>query len=271
MYSPNSPRSERFSKFHTDIDEIDLKNEQLIIRGKNLCDEMIGEMDFIDTIYHTLLNKIPDAKEKKLLSASLTSIHAGHQVAPPTIHAARVAASTGASVTQSMIAGWASSGILHLGAINPTMREYLKLEKIVRPDKVYEDTRKIAGKKIKKHEMVFGFGHPYMKKDPRPDALRKLVSELEYETKYIIMHDAIRDEIYERKKKYSNVDGINAAIFLSLGFSPEDGEGLFQIGRGIGMLAHVVEEKSKKPWYAWGTLIAKNVIEGLEEEIQKNG
>ena len=263
-----SSREERFAEFYTEIDEIDMENEQLIIRGKNLC-EMINEMDIIDATYHTLLGKELSEVEKRLLNASLVSIHVGHQVYPPTIHAPRMAASTGAGVAQCLAAGFASSGELHLGAIKNTMNQYKSIETILGSSNFYDGTRKIVGEKIDLHEMIFGFGHPYMNRDPRPDALRALISKLGYETKYIIMHDAIRDELYEKKGRFSNVDGINGALLLSMGFEPEHGEGLFLISRGIGMLAHIAEEYKRPFWSAWGSLVARN-MPGMKEKLERD-
>ena len=261
----DSPRDERFAAFSTEIDTVDFQKERLLIRGKDLCD-LIGEGDFSSAIYHTLLNKSPSDVEKKLLNASLTSIHVGHQAIPPTIHAARVAASTRAEVSQCLAAGLCSSGKLHLGAIRQVMEQYISIEEWFDGGNVYDFTRNYVGAKLDGSEMLFGFGHPYMKKDPRPEALRDLVDKLGYVTDYIIMHDAIRDELYDRKGKSSNVDGINGAILLSLGFSPVHGEGLFLISRMIGALAHIDEEYKRPIWSAWGSLIARNNIPGLKEE-----
>ena len=256
-------REKRFSKFHTDIDYLDLKNEQLVIRGKNLV-SMVREMDFTDSIYHTLLQKTPTAIEKRLLNASMVSFHTGFQAYPPTILFPRIAISTGASVTQALAAGYASSGELHLGAIENAMKEYLSLERRVGED-VYADTRELSRKKINRHQMLFGFGHPLLKQDPRPAVLREVTLKCGYESKYLTMYDAIRDELYALKHKYPNIDGINGAILLSLGFKPEHGVGLFLLSRTVGMLAHISEELKRPAWSAWSSLIAR-YIPGMEEK-----
>lgn len=262
-----STRKERFSEFHTDIDEVDLKKEELIVRGVKLTD-MIAQMDFTDAIYHTLLHKKPSEVEKRLLNASMVSIHTGYQAYPPSIMFPRIAISTGASVTQAMAAGYCSSGDLHLGAIGRTMEAYVTLDRLI-IDNVYKETRKLVRRKLESHEMLFGFGHPLLKKDPRPDALREFARSLNYDSIYLMMYDAIVDELYEQKHKHANVDGINGAILLSLGFKPEHGTGLFLISRSIGMLAHISEELQRPAWYAWSSLVARN-IPGMKEVLEKD-
>jgi len=251
----------KFAKFETQIDSLDLKNEQLMIRGKNLC-EMIDNHDFIDIIFYTLINKNPSSKEKRILNASLVSFHAGFEAYVPSVLFPRIAISTGSSVPQALASGFCASGPLHLGAIEETMKTYLSLEdRTSDQEDVYQKTRKIVGARIGHHERLFGFGHPIFKKDPRPQKLRDLTIDLDYSSTYLSMYDAIQDELFAQKNIYPNIDGINGAILLSLGFRTEHGVGLFLLSRTIGMLAHISEELEKPPWYAWSSIVGGPMAE----------
>lgn len=259
-----------FPRFTTEIDYINPDNEEIVIRGKNLS-EMIQDYDFIDTIFHTLLDKRPTPKEKKLLNASLTSFHTGFQAYPPTLLFPRIAASTGATIPQAIAAGYCSSGEYHLGAIKRSMQGYLELEKLVNSTAdPYQETSQIIQQRITQGEKIFGFGHPILKEDPRPKVLRDLATKLSYTSTYLTIYDAVRDTVYQEKKQHPNVDGINASLLLSLGFKPDHGEGLFLFSRTIGMIAHIVEEKERPPWSAWRSLNGREMVDNLTNQGAEN-
>ena len=266
MNKPIASKEEMYSNLETDIDSLDLENERLIIRGEDLCDLMEG-MDFVEVIYRTLLAKRPSESEKRLFNASLISFHAGFKAYAPTILFPRIAASVGAPVAQALASGYAAGGNLHVGAVESSMNKYLSLEGKV-GENVYDDTRRIIGDDIDANMRVFGFGHPLFVKDPRPESLRGLAERLNYCSDYLTMYDAIRDELYEQKGKNPNVDGINGAILLSMGFRPEHGVGLFLFSRTIGMLAHVSEELNRPGWSAFNALVGQYVPDA--ESGQKN-
>ncbi|MDA3836520.1 MAG: hypothetical protein PF542_02765 [Nanoarchaeota archaeon] len=253
---------DRFPKFKSKIDEIDLKNEQVKVRGINIT-ELIETKDFTEIIYHILLNKNPTYKEKKLLDASLISIHAGFQAYPPTVLFPRIAASTGAPLAQAIAAGYCSSGESHLGAIRKSMIQYESIKGQILNKNYYIETKKIIETKIKDNQKLFGFGHPVLTKDPRPETLRNLTKKLNYNHPYLEIFDGIKDVLYETKKVQPNVDGINSAILLSLGFKPEHGEGLFLFSRTLGMIAHFIEEKEQPPWSGWRNLVGREMIDNL--------
>lgn len=251
-----------FPEFKTEVDELDLENEQLIIRGRNLCD-MIQEGDFTDAIFHSLLNKKATDAEKTILNASLVSFHTGFEAYPPTILFPRIATSLGASVSQALASGYCAAGPLHVGAIERAMEEYNVLKGLIREQDNYQNIEKIVRRRVESHQKLFGFGHPLFKKDPRPDVLRGIARDLDYDSVYLRIYDTIEEELYGQKQQYPNVDGINGALLSSLGFKSEHGVGLFLMSRTIGMLAHLSEEKENPPWSAWSSLVGRGLVERL--------
>lgn len=249
-------------EFETDVDYIDSSREKLYIRGKNL-DDMISSMDFVDAIFHTLLKKKPEAKEKKILNAVLVSFHAGFDICPPTTMAARFAASTGAKMPMALAAGYCSGGEYHVGAVKKSMECYLKIEENYKRcpeenlDCFRHHVKESIEEKLDNDIKMYGFGHPQFKKDPRPAALRKVAKEIDYNTHYLEMYDIAKDKIEEEKNIHPNVDGINAALLLSMGFMPEHGTALFLFSRTIGMIAHITEEMERKPFDVWYKTMGK--------------
>jgi citrate synthase len=249
----------QFKEFQTDIDTLDVKNEKLLIRGKNLCD-MLKEGDLTDAIGHTLLDKKFSKTEKQILNATLVSLHAGFEAYAPTILFPRISSSLGSSVSQSLAAGYCASGPYHTGAIEESMKQYRHITQQYETD-LYKNTRQLVKQKTTEHEKLFGFGHPLFQKDPRPETLRKLAHDLNHQSPYLEIYDAIKDELYQQTSKHPNIDGICGALLSSLEFKPEHGVGLFLMSRTIGMLAHIVEENQRPAWSAWNGLVGKGLIE----------
>ncbi len=255
-----------------DIDGPDLMKERLYIRGKDIND-LIGDFTFSEAIFHILLNRRPSETERKIFDAVLVSFHGGFGYSPPTVLLARLSATTGTSVPHALSAGYAGGGKYHVGAIENTME-------------IYEDIKNTRGEStpleghvknyisgiFERKEKLYGYGHPLFKKDPRPERLREVMRGLDYTSEYIDIYDETAKFAHEKKGLYPNIDGINAAILLSLGFRKDYGTGLFLLARTSAMLAHVVEERTKEPFYLEDKLyplIRTREKERSEEVVKK--
>lgn len=247
-----------------DIDGPDLLKERLYVRGKDI-NELIGDFTFSEAIFHILLNRRPNETERKVFDAVLVSFHGGFGYSPPTVLLARLSATTGTSVAHALSAGYAGGGKYHVGAIENAMALYEEIKKTRdRGTSVKEHVEKYISGIFERKETLYGYGHPLFKKDPRPERLRSVLRDLSYTSEYIEIYDATADFAYEKKELYPNIDGINSAILLSLGFKKDYGTGLFLLSRTAAMLAHVVEEMSKEPFYIEGKLYP--LIRTLEKE-----
>lgn len=251
----------------TDIDGADLLKERLYVRGKDIND-LIGDFTFSEAIFHILLKRRPTEIEKRIFDAVLVSFHGGFGYSPPTVLLARLSATTGTSVPHALSAGYAGGGKYHVGAIENAMLLYEDIKKTRSEETaIKEHVEGYIGGIFDRKEILYGYGHPLFKKDPRPEKLRGILRDLNYTGEYIEIYDAVSKFAYERKGLYPNIDGINSAILLSLGFTKDYGTGLFLLSRTSAMLAHVVEEISKGPFYIEDKLYP--LIRTLEKE--RNG
>ena len=248
----------------TDIDGPDVFKERLYVRGKDIND-LIGDFTFSEAVFHILLNRRPDAIEKKIFDAILVSFHGGFGYSPPTVLLARLSATTGTPVAHALSAGYAGGGKYHVGAIEHAMALYEDIKNTRDADiSIKEHVESHINGVFNRKETLYGYGHPLFKKDPRPERLRAILRDLNYTNEYIDIYDAAADFVYREKNLYPNIDGINSAILLSLGFKKEHGTGLFLLSRTSAMLAHVVEEMSKTPFYSEDKLYP--LIRTLERE-----
>jgi citrate synthase len=233
-----------------DIDGPDVFKERLYVRGKDIND-LIGDFTFSEAIFHILLNRRPSEIERKIFDAVLVSFHGGFGYSPPTVLLARLSATSGVSVAHALSAGYAGGGKYHVGAIENAMALYENIKNTTDSSmSIKEYAESYIRSVFSRKETLYGYGHPLFKKDPRPEKLRAILRDLNYNTEYIEIYDAVADFAYREKGLYPNIDGIDSAILLSLGFKKEHGTGLFLLSRTSAMLAHVVEEISKAPFYS---------------------
>ena len=224
------------------VDWVDRKDEMLYVKDKSIL-ALIDDADYVDVIFHTWLHKTPSDAEKRMLNGVLVSFCGGWSITVPTIFSARLAATTRAPIAQCLSAGFCSGGPAHTSAIHDIMQIYLSKDLDEIEEFVYE--------RLRKKEKVPGFGHPILKKDPRPPKLRKIYEELGISGDAIKKFDRIQEILTKEKGIYANIDGINGAILVDLGFrDPSYGPAFFLMSRSLSMTAHIIEEYKNKPFSA---------------------
>lgn len=254
-------QSLRYDKFE-DIDGVDPLGQKLYVRGKDLND-LIGKVSFTEALFHILLNRMPNEVEKELLDAVLVSFHGGFGFSTPSVLLPRLAATTGSSVAASLAAGYSGGGRYHLGATQEAMGMYEDILKSKKGDLAQHTVNYLKGT-MDSGKRIHGFGHPLFKRDPRPSCLRSLIKKLKFTSDYITIYDAAEEFLAKAKGIHPNIDGINGVILLSLGFKKDHGTGLFLLSRTSAMLAHVVEERTKEPFYSERRLYP--ILRMLEKE-----
>lgn len=96
-------------------------------------------------------------------------------------------------------------------------------------------------------ERMPGFGHRYHSKDPRTTRLFELASEAGIDGIHIKAARAVEKSFADSKKALPiNVDGAIGAILADLGMNPATFNGIFMIARTPGLVAHVLEEKTRE-------------------------
>ena len=254
-------KSLRYDKLR-DIDGVDALGERLFVKGKDL-NSLIGKTTFTEALFHILLGRMPTDVERKILDAVLVSFHAGFGYSTPSVLMPRLAATTGTSIAASLATGYSAGGSYHIGASEEVMDMYEKILESNHGD-LAEHTRYYLKEMLNSKKKIHGFGHPLFKKDPRPSRLRAILEENGFSNDYITIYDAAGEFLTKEKDIYPNIDGISGAILLALGFKKEHGTGLFLLSRTSAMLAHVVEEKKKEPFYSERRLYP--ILRMLEKE-----
>ena len=239
----------------TQIDGAHLNAEQLNVRSTDLND-LIGSVSHTEALFNILQGRLPSENERRLFDIVLVAFHAGWGVLPPTTLVPRIVAGTGVNTAQAMAAGFLASGPYHVGAIEHGMKLYKAIgDEFLAENKsnpISADVEQFAFdvtvRRIESGEILGGYGHPLLRKDPRPVHMRKLMCEMNAEGIYLDIYDGVVRAMLDKKGVVPNVDGMTGAILLHLGFQVEHGTGLFLHARSAAMLAHIIEEQTDMPY-----------------------
>ena len=232
----------------TSISEI--KKNQIIVRGYPI-EELIGNLSYTQMLFLLLTGELLTEKKARLLESVLVA-GADHGPRAPSIAAARMAATCGISFNSCVATGINLLGDVHGGAAEKAMDLFYEVF-----EDIDENHRSMASAVADRMDRLAnakqklpGFGHQLHDDDPRVKKLYQLaqvlVEEGEISGNYLLIAEAFRAMLEERKKKKitMNIDGVSAAIQCELQIPAESAKGIFAMSRGMGIVAHAYEELS---------------------------
>jgi citryl-CoA lyase len=217
------------------------------VRGYAL-DTLIGRVPFASVVYLLLRGELPSLDVAALVDAILVS-SVDHGASPPSTLAARTVASTGASLSASVAAGILSINQHHGGAIEGCMELLARGRARLNGS---GGVAAVAGALVREAKeagiRLPGFGHRLHTEDPRSGRLLNLASERRLAREGTALAQALAAELSRSTGRPMplNVDGAIAALLLDLGFEPDTGNAFFMIARMPGLVAHVLEERSRE-------------------------
>lgn len=222
---------------------------KLLLRGYPI-DELMGSVSFAEGAFLAMTGELPTPAQAKLVNAILVS-SIDHGATPPSVQAARIAASTRASLSASVAAGLLAVTHVHGGAVEGAMRMFLEARGLVEGGATPAEA---AGKRLDalkaRGDRAPGFGHRLHTNDPRAARLVALAREAGVPGAYLDLAEAFDKELEARlgRRLPLNVDGAIGVVLCELGVAPELGNAFFIISRVPGLVAHSVEERTtQKP------------------------
>lgn len=220
-----------------------LDEHGVTIRGKDLVDELIGEVTFTQMIYLQILGKLPTPGEVRVLDALLVTL-VEHGVGPAL--GARLVYMGAPDSIQGAIA----TGILAMGSQFGGVMEVIgrDLDAIVAaPDADAEAARIVAGYRAQK-KSVPGFGHPqHRPEDPRTIKLLKVAEEEGLSGRHVAALRSLAKAVDASLGKHITINataGI-AALLGELGVPWRIMRGFACISRAPGIVGHIYEEQKQ--------------------------
>ena len=213
----------------------------ITVRGRDLCRELIGKIDFTDYFFLLLMGKPPTENQRFFVNALLVAI-AEHGLVP-SVQAARMTLAAAPEALQGAVAaGLLGSGSVVLGSAETAgyFLHDLVAASAERPaaEVAIERIREMRKTKT----AIPGFGHPqHSGGDPRANVLLALADARGLNGPYIEMLRTVAEVLPEAlgRPLPININGAIPAILLEIGFPPTALKSISILARTAGLLAHL--------------------------------
>jgi citrate synthase len=239
-------RSASMADLHWETSITEVTPTNISIRGVPI-QELMGKVPFSHTVWLLLMGEMPEEKTAKLVDAILVQT-IDHGPAPPSCQTVRWVASTGASLNTAVASGILCMNEYHGGAIEGCYRA-LQDGIGIRQDRslTFDDAAfQLIAEYKEDNKRIPGFGHQLHKSDPRTVRLFEICNELGFQGDNIRMVKAVEKAFINSGTPLTlNINGATGAVLGDLGVPPELMTAFFMISRVPGLIAHVVEEKSR--------------------------
>jgi citrate synthase len=188
--------------------------DRIVVRGKDLPNEILGHLNLGDMAFLELTGRAPDAKQSKLFNAMVVTL-VEHGVTP-----------------SAMVAR-----LTYLGALGSVFVGSMEGVARILADAV--EKGKDAKTVLAENKRMPGLGHPIHKPiDPRSVRLFEIARQTGFYGKYCQLMEAIARE----RNITLNATGAIGALACELGLDWKIVKGLGVMARAVGLVGHLLEE-----------------------------
>lgn len=225
----------------------------IVVRGQDLCQELIGHLSFADYFFLLLTGRRPDAACSAVLNATLVAI-AEHGLVP-SVQASRMTFAAAPDALQGAVAaGILGCGSVILGASETAGRLFMDVAARVDAGTALNDAATAAITELKAARAAIpGYGHPLHKeRDPRVDRLIEVATQAGADLRYVRIAQALEQVIpgIVGKDLRMNVSAAIPAVLLGVGFPVASLRGVPILARTAGLIAHLAEEAETPSGFA---------------------
>ena len=239
--------------------------DRIVIRGKNLADDILGQMNLGDFAYFQLTGKTATPQQSRVFNAILITL-VEHGITPSALVARLTYAGAPESLQAAVAAGLCGLGTVFVG----TTEGAAKMLYEALPDPGAEtDLAQLARDTValfrEKKQIIPGIGHPVHKPiDPRTPVLFAIAEKNGFRGRYVALLEAIAATAEQRLNRTLpiNATGAIGAICCEFGFPWKIVRGFGVMARAIGLVGHIQEE-SENP-------MAYEIWHRMEEEASKH-
>ena len=227
----------------------DVQPGRIVIRGERI-EHLIESMSYAGVVGLVVGNLRLTQVQSRLLEAALVA-GIDHGVRAPSIAAARMAATCGVPLNCAVATGINLLGDDHGGAGEQCMELLNEAASRAAADhaSVESVATTLVAKRLRSDERIPGFGHQLHKdEDPRRRPMLGLIDSAiavgEIKGSFASAARALEAALAQAKGRAIglNVDGVTAIVYCELGLPPAAAKGLFCLSRGVGIVAHSLEE-----------------------------
>ncbi|PMR72887.1 citryl-CoA lyase [Billgrantia endophytica] len=225
----------------------------IVVRGKNLCQDLIGQTSFTDYFLFLLTGKPADATRRCVVDATLVAI-AEHGFVP-SVQASRMTYAAAPDALQGAVAaGILGCGSVILGASETAGKLFDGIARQVDDGVPLDEVVvRVVGELHASRQSIPGYGHPLHKeRDPRVEALFAVAREAGADMRYVEIAEAVEAAIFEviGKPLKLNVSAAIPAVLLGVDFPIKALRGVPILARAAGLIAHLLEESERPCGFA---------------------
>jgi len=221
--------------------------ETIVVRGKDLCGELLGQTSFTDYFWFLLTGAMPDARQRQVLDATLVAI-AEHGLVP-SVQASRMTYAAAPEALQGAVAaGILGCGSVILGAAENAGRMLADVVARSATISLREAAAAVVGEMRAAKRPIPGYGHPLHKgEDPRASKLFEVATAAGVSDKHRAAAKMVESLLPELTGKHlvMNVSAAIPAVLLDAGFPVGALKGVPILARTASLIAHLLEEQIK--------------------------
>lgn len=241
--------------------------DRITVRGLDLPTEILGQMNLGDLAFLLTAHRKPTPEESKVFNAIVITL-VEHGITPSAMVARLTYMGAPESLQAAVAAGLNGLGTVFVGSMEGAARmlyEAMPLERIGTGADLDRIAREVVADYAAHRQILPGLGHPLHKPvDPRTPRLFEIAAENGLSGEYVALMQAIQREAEAARGKPLpiNATGAIGAICCQFGFPWQIVRGFGVMARSIGLVGHILEERSDP--------IAYELWQRTEEEILKN-
>ncbi|NKF22255.1 citryl-CoA lyase [Solimonas marina] len=228
--------------------------ETIVVRGLDLCGDVIGKLSFSEYFYLLLTGQRPQPAAQAVLDATLVAITEHGLV--PSVQAARMTYAAAPEAVQGAVAaGLLGCGSVILGAAEQAGEMFERIETTRAESGIsLDDAAAVVVRDYRAaRRPVPGYGHPLHKaRDPRVAALFDVSRCAGASQRFVEVAEAVERVIPDivGKDLRLNVSAAIPAVLLGVGFPRRALRGIPILARSAGLIAHLFEEMNHSIGFA---------------------
>lgn len=223
--------------------------DRIIVRGKDLCEEVIGHQSFTSYFLFLLTGETPSQNLVRMADATMVAL-AEHGLVPSVQATRMTLAAAPESIQGAVAAGLLGCGPVILGASETAGQLLIWL--IDEAQSSGQSLETVAHIKLQEfrgqRKALPGFGHPVHKKgDPRAKKLIAMARECGVANSHVAALEALAlqvEPVYGRPFPM-NISAAIPAVLLDAGFPAGALKGIPLLARTASLVAHILEEQTR--------------------------
>lgn len=221
--------------------------DTIVVRGRDLCGELIGHITFTDHAWLLVTGNMPNDTQRRVFDATLVAI-AEHGLVP-SVQASRMTLAAAPEALQGAVAaGILGCGSVILGAAQNAGQLLHEVVTRAGGESLESAAKELVQEYRASKRAIPGYGHPLHKTgDPRVLRLFEVASAVGCRGRHIEAAHAVEHVLpgVTGKQLVMNVSVAIPAVLLDAGFPLDALRGVPILARTAGLIAHLLEEQSR--------------------------